>query len=269
MVRHAAAYLRRCKYDTPPLAVVLGSGLDSIMQQARVDLEVRYADIPGLPSLPGATVAGHAGRLAYCEIAGVPVLVLRGRWHYYEGYAMEEVTRYVRVLHALGVEHLVLTNASGGVNPSFQPGDLMLITDHINLMPNPLIGPNDDTLGPRFPTMHAAYDPEGLELARLAAKHTGVKLHEGCYLGTTGPAYETPHEYHFYHTVGADAVGMSTVPEVIVANHCGVKVLAFSMISNVGGLHHHVALSHEEVQAVGAQASDNLARLLLEILPQL
>ena len=270
MVRHAAAYLRRCKYDTPPLAVVLGSGLDSIMRQARVDLEVRYADIPGLPTPPaGAAVAGHAGRLAYCEVAGVPVLVLRGRWHYYEGYAMEEVTRYVRVLHTLGVEHLVLTNASGGVNPSFQPGDLMLITDHINLMPNPLIGPNDDTLGPRFPTMHAAYDPEGLELARLAAKHTGVKLHEGCYLGTTGPSYETPHEYHFYHTVGADAVGMSTVPEVIVANHCGVKVLAFSMISNVGGLHHHVALSHEEVQAVGAQASDNLARLLVDILPRL
>ncbi len=240
------------------------------MHQAQVELEVRYTDVPGLPTRSdGAAVAGHAGRLTYCQLAGVPLLVLRGRWHYYEGYSMEEVTRYVRVLHALGVEQLVLTNASGGVNPSFRPGDLMLITDHINLMPNPLIGPNDDTLGPRFPTMHAAYDPTALERARQAALHTGVTLHEGCYLGTTGPCYETPHEYHFYHTVGADAVGMSTVPEVIVANHCGMKVLAFSMISNVGGLQHQEALSHDEVQAVGAKASSNLAQLLVELLPQL
>ena len=251
---------------TPKIALVLGSGLGDLADGLQVDVVIPYASIRNFPL---STAPGHRGAFVFAKIDGIPVVIMQGRIHYYEGYPMTDVVLPIRIMKLMGAEILFLTNAAGGVNKNFSAGNFMLITDHINLMPNPLIGPNDDTLGPRFPTMHAAYDPEGLELARLAAKHTGVKLHEGCYLGTTGPAYETPHEYHFYHTVGADAVGMSTVPEVIVANHCGVKVLAFSMISNVGGLHHHVALSHEEVQAVGAQASDNLARLLLEILPQL
>lgn len=262
----AAYFLRKRLPEAPKFALVLGSGLDSIMEQAEVEQEVAYEEIPGFH---GSSVAGHAGRLAYCRINGVRVLVLRGRWHYYEGYDMQEVTSYVRVLRAIGVQRLILTNASGGVNPAFRAGDLMLITDHINLMPNPLIGPNDNTLGPRFPTMHQAYALDTIELARTTAEREKITLHEGCYLGTTGPSFETPHEYNFYRIVGADAVGMSTVPEVIVANHCGLKVLAFSMISNVGGLDKHLEVSHEEVQEVGARASENLARLLLAIFPKL
>ncbi len=262
----AVYFLRKRLPEAPKLALVLGSGLDSIMAQAEIEQEVPYEEIPGFHS---SSVAGHAGRLSYCRINGVRVLVLRGRWHYYEGYDMQEVTFYVRVLRAIGVQRLVLTNASGGVNPAFQAGDLMLITDHINLMPNPLIGPNDDKVGPRFPTMHQAYASDSILLAREVAQREKITLHEGCYLGTTGPSFETPHEYNFYRTIGADAVGMSTVPEVIVANHCGMKVLAFSMISNVGGLDKHLAVSHDEVQEVGARASDNLAKLLLGIFPQL
>jgi len=262
----AVYFLHKRLPEAPKFALVLGSGLDSIMSYAEIEQEVAYEEIPGFRN---SSVAGHAGRLAYCRINGARVLVLRGRWHYYEGYDMSEVTFYVRVLRAVGVQRLVLTNASGGVNPAFLPGDLMLITDHINLMPNPLIGPNDDTLGPRFPTMHEAYAQDTIQMARAAAQREKIILHEGCYLGTTGPSFETPHEYNFYRIVGADAVGMSTVPEVIVANHCGMKVLAFSMISNVGGLDRHQEVSHEEVQEVGAQASENLAKLLLAIFPQL
>lgn len=259
-------FIRKRLPEAPKFALVLGSGLDNIMSHAEIEQEVTYDEIPGFHN---SSVAGHAGRLAYCRINGVRVLVLRGRWHYYEGYEMSEVTSYVRVLHAIGIQRLVLTNASGGVNPAYRPGDLMLITDHINLMPNPLIGPNDETLGPRFPTMHEAYAQDTIAMARETAQRLGITLHEGCYLGTTGPSFETPHEYNFYRIVGADAVGMSTVPEVIVANHCGMKVLAFSMIANVGGLNKHQEVSHEEVQQVGAQASENLARLLLAIFPQL
>ena len=182
---------------------------------------------------------------------------------------MQEVTFYVRVLHALGVQILLLTNASGGVNPHFRPGDIMMITDHINLMPNPLIGPNDDSLGPRFPTMHEAYSCQLRQLAIEVAKQEQIELQQGCYLGTTGPTFETPHEYNFYRIVGADAVGMSTVPEVIVANHCAMKVLAFSMISNVGGLDKTQEVSHQEVQEVGASAGERLAKLLFAIFPKL
>lgn len=266
-IAERAVYFLRKRLPAPPqIALVLGSGLDGIMTDAEIEQEVAYEDIPGFHPV---SVAGHTGRLTYCKMNGTRILVLRGRWHYYEGYDMQDVTFYVRVLRALGLHTLVLTNASGGVNPAYQPGDVMLITDHINLMPNPLLGPNDDELGPRFPTMHQAYAPEFFTIAREVARQEQILLQEGCYLGTTGPSFETPHEYNFYRIVGADAVGMSTVPEVIVANHCGLKVLAFSMISNVGGLDRQKEVSHQEVQEVGAVASEKLIRLLWGIFPQI
>lgn len=262
----AVHFLRKRLPVAPRVALVLGSGLDGLMSYAEIEQEIAYEEIPGFQN---SSVAGHAGRMAYCKISGVRVLVLRGRWHYYEGYEMQEVTFYVRVLHALGVQQLLLTNASGGVNPEFRAGDLMLIADHINLLPNPLIGPNDDSLGPRFPTMHEAYSGELRQIACEVAAQEQIHLHQGCYLGTTGPSFETPHEYNFYRIIGADAVGMSTVPEVIVANHCGMKVLAFSMISNVGGLDKQQEVSHEEVQEVGARSGQMLAKLLLALVPKL
>lgn len=262
----AIAYLSQRVLAPPEIVIVLGSGLGTFADRVEDAVRIPYADIPHFPQ---STVPGHAGVLVCGTVSGHSVAVMSGRFHYYEGYTMPQVTFPVRVFSRWGVRLLVLSNASGGVNPAFRPGDIMLIDDHINLMPNPLVGPNADEFGTRFPAMNGAYDPRYLVLAQRVAREMGIPLMQGCYVATTGPSFETPHEYHYFYTIGADAVGMSTVPEVIVARHCGLRVLAFSVVTNVGGLNMRTVPNHDEVQAAGAEAGVRLAKLLTQIIAHL
>ncbi len=261
-----AESLRSRMPASPSVGIVLGSGLGGFAQRVLNAVRIPYGE---LPHFPMSTVEGHAGCFVVGTIADCAVLVMEGRFHYYEGYSMEEVTLGIRVMRALGIGTVVLSNASGGVNPAFQPGDLMMLCDHINLLPNPLIGPNHEELGIRFPSMSDAYSSRLRAMAREEAEQLGVPLVEGCYLGTTGPSFETPHEYNFFRVIGADAVGMSTVPEVIVARHAGMEVLAFSVVSNVGGLQRVAEVTHEDVQEVGARAEQRLSVLLEAILKRM
>jgi len=214
----------------PRIGIVLGTGLGTLADKIAVTARISYGDIPHFPT---STVDTHAGELVLGHLAGKPVVALSGRFHYYEGYTLGEVTFPVRVAKALGIDTLVVSNAAGGMNPQFKAGDLMVITDHINFMgDNPLIGPNDDTLGPRFPDMCEPYTNVLIDLAETVALEQGIKLHRGVYLACPGPCLETRAEYRFMRAMGADAVGMSTVPEVIVAVHAGLKVLGFSAITD-------------------------------------
>ncbi|PIE84278.1 MAG: purine-nucleoside phosphorylase [Bacteroidia bacterium] len=265
-IDRATEALRGHLPQVPSVAVVLGSGLGGFAETITDAVRIPYGE---LPDFPVSTVAGHEGAFVVGRVGGRLILAMAGRFHYYEGYTMEEVTLGIRVMARLGIRTVVLSNASGGVNPAFRPGDLMLLCDHINLMPNPLIGPNLEDFGTRFPSMNAAYDPSLRALALEEAQAAGIDLCEGCYVGTTGPSFETPHEYNYFRVIGGDAVGMSTVPETIVANHSGMRVLAFSVISNVGGLRYREEVTHEEVQEVGAVAGARLSALLHRIIARL
>lgn len=264
----AAQYIASKTHHRPTLGLVLGSGLSPIADQVtRADV-LPYNDIPGFPV---STVAGHTGALVVGEWCGKTVLVMRGRAHYYEGYSMQRITLPIRVMRLLGVHTLIVTNAAGGVNETFSAGDLMLITDHINLVgmagANPLRGPNDDTLGPRFPDMSQAYDPALCDLARAVARENGIVLREGVYVMLAGPSYESPADVRVLRWLGADAVGMSTVPEVIVARHGGMRVLGLSLISN--SLAHHSQVAHAQVLAAGRAAIPRLTLLLQGLLERI
>ncbi len=263
-LRAAAEFLR--KLGEPTVAVVLGSGLGDVLplEGERV---VAFTEVPGFPS---PTAPGHKGEIAVGKLGGTEVLVQRGRLHYYEGYSPEEIVFPVRAYALLGVRVLVLTNASGGIAEGLAPGDLVLIRDHINMLGfNPLRGPNPDELGPRFPDMTHAYDPELREIAHGVAQELGIELREGVYLATMGPTYETPAEIKAFRTLGADLVGMSTVPEVIAARHAGLRVLAISCVTNLAaGIAKH-PLSHEEVLEIGRRKAAELGRLLAALLPRL
>lgn len=262
MNEQALAKLREEFPYVPKIAVVLGSGLGGFVDAMSVDKTLEYGEIPGFPR---STVSGHAGRLVLGKVSGTSVVVMQGRVHYYEGYSMREVTEGVRLLADFGVEELVVTNASGGVNPSFRPGDLMLISDHINLFPeHPLRGPNDDRVGPRFPDMSVAYDEALRAKARAVAAEHGIELHEGVYLGWQGPTFETPAEYRMARVIGADAVGMSTVPEVIVARHRGMRVLGISTITNCAfdESGHATVNDHKDVQRAAAEAAERLVTVV-------
>lgn len=254
-----AAYLRQKNVVDVDTAIILGSGLGDFAEELAEPVILPYAEIPHFPV---STVAGHAGRLVCGKLGEKKILAMQGRFHFYEGYPMEEVVFPVRVMAMLGIRRLIVTNAAGGVNPDFHPGELMLITDHINFMgTNPLIGANDDQLGPRFPDMSHAYDEQGLALARRAAQQAGIPLREGVYAAFAGPSYETPAEIRMVRTWGADAVGMSTVPEVIAANHAGMRVTGLSCITNLAaGM--QKSLNHEEVMATSARVKDDFKRLL-------
>jgi purine-nucleoside phosphorylase len=259
----AAAAIRKRTRVLPALAIILGSGMGSIADSIDSPAIIPYADIPGWPE---STVEGHSGRLVTGMLAGRNVAVMQGRAHYYEGYPIDRVTFPVRVLQRLGVKDLIVTNAAGGINPDLAPGDLMLITDHLNLLgmggANPLRGPNDSRLGPRFPDLSQAYDQGLRDLARQAAAESGVALREGIYACLAGPSFETPAELRFLRKIGADAVGMSTVPEVIVARHGGMRVLGISVISNRACIDGSSPVSHTDVLAATGRAVPGLIRLL-------
>ena len=227
--QEAAEYLNGIFQSQFSLAIITGSGLDVLLEGYQVKARVPFADVPHLPQS-----TFHKGEFLHCEFNGVEFLALNGRLHYYEGYPIQTVTFPVRILAALGIKNLIVTNASGGLNPDYDYGELVLIRDHINLMPeHPLRGPNDDRLGDRFPDMSDAYSSELRQRIQEIAQAKGIELKEGVYAGFQGPSLETPAEYKFIHIIGADMVGMSTVPEVIVANHCGMEVMAFSIVTNV------------------------------------
>jgi len=263
----AAAYIRQKLGDKQPIAwLVLGSGLGDFAKNCVDPIIIPYAEIPNFPK---TTVAGHVGQLVAGYVSGKYVVIQQGRWHLYEGHDVETVVIGIRVMHHLGIKQLIVTNAAGGVNTSFKPGDLMLITDHINnLGTNPLVGPNDDRIGPRFPDM-SAYTPECLELVRKAAAACGVKIVEGVYQANRGPTYETPAEVRMARIVGADAVGMSTVPEVIAARHQGAKVIGITCISNMAAGILKQPLTHQEVTETTARASAAFTKLVLEIVKML
>ena len=251
----------------PRVAVVLGSGLGGLADELEDAAELPYAEIPGWPV---ATAVGHAGTLVAGTLAGVPLWVLRGRAHLYEGLPPAKVVFGVRVLGRLGVRTLVLTNAAGGIDPGFGEGALVLVSDHVNLQgSSPLVGPNDDSLGPRFPDLTHAYDPELRRRAREAAERLGVELHEGVYAAWLGPAFETPAEIRFIRAIGADLVGMSTVPEVIAARHLGIRCLAISCVTNVAAGLGSGAIDHDRVLAVGERVRGTFTALLRELMPVL
>ncbi len=258
----AVEYIRSRSTLTPSVGVVLGSGLGDFAKSIEVECEIPYNEIPNFPV---STVKGHKGALILGKVAGKGVVCMQGRFHYYEGYTMEEVTFPIRVMKALGVSLLIVTNASGGVNENFNVGDIMLIKDHINLLPNPLIGKNDERLGTRFPSMSSIYDRGLIEKAKKAASSLGIRLQEGVYVGTTGPSFETPAEYKYFRTIGADTVGMSTVPEVIVASHSQMRVFGMSVISNVFREQSVSDCTHEEVLEGVAKAGNNMS-LIVEAL---
>jgi len=266
-VREAAAYIANKTALRPQVGLILGSGLGGLAEEIEDATILPYGDIPHFPQ---STVPGHKGRLVIGRLAGAPVVAMQGRFHYYEGYSMEQVVRPVRVMAQLGVKTLIVTNAAGGVNESFSPGDLMLIVDHINLFgTNPLIGPNEEAFGPRFPDMTEAYDKRLRALALQAAEEVGIRLQQGVYMGLSGPTYETPAEIRAFRVLGADAVGMSTVPEVIAARHLGLRVLGISCVTNMAAGILPEPLSHEDVVRVSAEVGPKFSALIKAILAKL
>lgn len=266
-IDHLTALIRRQLPVQPRAALILGSGLGSLAEAVETAVVLPYADLPGWPV---STVAGHAGRLVCGRLEGQPVLVMQGRAHFYEGYSMAQVTLPVRVMQRLGIEILVVTNAAGAINPAYAPGDVMLIRDNLNLAGmaglNPLIGPNLDAFGPRFPDMSQAYDRRLCALARQSAQAQGLLLHEGVYVGLSGPSFESPADLRFLRLAGADAVGMSTVSEVIVARHGGTRVLGFSGISNKANLDGETETTHAEVLQAGQMLAPRLEGLIRGVL---
>lgn len=262
-IRETAQWIQSHTRLKPQTAVVLGTGLGRLAAEIDVTDAFPYAEIPNFPV---STVEGHSGRLLFGRLGGKEVMALEGRFHYYEGYSMKEVTFPVRVMFELGIKNLFVSNAAGGMNPAFEIGDLMLITDHINFMPeHPLHGKNFPT-GPRFPDMHEAYDRSLLDMARGIAAEKGIRTVEGVYVATQGPTYETPAEYRMYRILGGDAVGMSTVPEVIVARHCGIRVFGISIITDLGVEGKIVEVSHEEVQRAANAVQPLMAEIFREMI---
>lgn len=261
-IKETANYLKSKIHTSPTTAIILGTGLGKLANEITQATKIPYKDIPNFPL---STVEGHTGNLVLGKLGQKDILAMEGRFHYYEGYTMKEVTFPIRVMHELGITTLFVSNAAGATNPNFSIGDLMIITDHINAMPeHPLRGPNLPT-GPRFPDMSQAYDKTLIHKALTIAKEKKIKVQQGIYLATQGPTFETPAEYHMFRTWGADAVGMSTVPEVIVANHCGIKCFGISVITDIGVQGKITKVSHTEVQ----QAANAVQPLMAEIMREM
>lgn len=266
-IKQTADFLRSQVSDIPEIAVILGSGLGTLGDYMTDKKVIPYKEIPNFPV---STVEGHSGNLIFGKLGGKPVIAMQGRFHYYEGYDMKAVTFPVRVFKALGVGTLFVSNAAGGMNKEFKVGDVMVITDHINLFPeNPLRGKNYNELGPRFPAMTEPYSHELIALADKVAEDKGLRLMHGVYVGTTGPTFETPAEYEYFRVIGGDAVGMSTVPEVIVARHGDMRVFGVSVITDLGGKDITEVPSHEEVQKAAENAGPVMRTLIEEMITRL
>ncbi|GAB4206176.1 MAG: purine-nucleoside phosphorylase [Bacteroidia bacterium] len=259
--------LEKTNHFKPSVGIILGSGLGGLVNEIEVKYTLPYADIPNFPQ---STVHGHKGQLILGYLSQKPVLAMQGRFHYYEGYDMKQITFPVRVMKAMGIDKLIVSNAAGGMNPEFQLGELMIIKDHINLFPsNPLIGKNYDELGPRFLDMSEAYCKEYRELAKQIAQQHNIRIKEGVYMGVSGPCFETPAEYLAFWRLGADAVGMSTVPEVIVARHGGMKVFGMSIITDLGVEGHVENVSHEEVLKVATAQEPKMSLIVKELVSKI
>jgi len=251
----------------PETGIILGTGLGGLVGEIKAEFVIPYDTIPDFPV---STVEGHSGKLIFGKLSGKNVVAMQGRFHFYEGYTLQQVTYPVRVMKHLGIKRLFVSNASGGVNPDFEIGDVMIITDHINLFPgNPLIGTNDKRFGPRFPDMSEAYDKSLVKLAEKVAASQNVKVVQGVYAGLSGPTFETPAEYKYVRVLGADTVGMSTVPEVIVARHMGIPCFAVSIITDLGVPGKIVEVTHEDVQHVASIAEKKMTKIIAEMIEQL
>ena len=262
-IQETASYLKSKMKTQPETAIILGTGLGSLVNEITDKYEISYESIPNFPV---STVEGHSGKLIFGKLGNKEILAMQGRFHFYEGYAMTEVTFPVRVMRELGIKTLFVSNAAGGMNPDFEIGDLMIITDHINFFPeHPLRGKNI-LYGPRFPDMREAYSKELIRKAKEIATEKGIKVQHGIYIGTQGPTYETPAEYKMIRILGADAVGMSTVPEVIVANHCGIQVFGISVITDLGVEGKIVQVTHEEVQKAADAAQPLMTTIMRELI---
>jgi purine-nucleoside phosphorylase len=263
MIDQAVESIRSQTEFAPKIGIILGTGLGTLADEINVEQKISYEDIPHFPV---STVESHAGRLIFGYLGGKNVMAMQGRFHYYEGYDMHQITFPVRVMKALGISTLVVSNACGGLNPQFKAGDIVNITDHINLLgSNPLFGPNDNTLGPRFPDMCHCYDPDLIQLAENVALNLGLKLHKGVYVAVAGPNLETAAEYRFLRMIGADVVGMSTVPEVIVARHQGTRVLGFSLITDMGLPDALKPTNLAEILATAARSEPILKRIMSRV----
>ncbi|MDE5568294.1 MAG: purine-nucleoside phosphorylase [Muribaculaceae bacterium] len=262
-IKQTADFLHSKVSDMPQTAIILGTGLGDLVDHITDKQFIPYHDIPNFPV---STVEGHSGNLIFGSLGGKRVMAMQGRFHYYEGYDMKQVTFPVRVMQALGIKTLFVSNAAGGMNKEFRVGDVMVITDHINLFPeNPLRGKNYNELGPRFPAMTEAYSKQLVAIADKIADENNLRLMHGVYVGTPGPTFETPAEYEYFRIIGGDAVGMSTVPEVIVANHAGMRVFGISVITDLGGKDITEVPTHEEVQKAAVKAQPTVVALIKEM----
>ena len=261
-IKETANFLKERMHTNPETAIILGTGLGNLANEITEKYEIKYQDIPNFPV---STVEGHSGKLIFGKLGNKDIMAMQGRFHYYEGYSMKEVTFPVRVMKELGIKTLFVSNASGGTNASFEIGDLMIITDHINYFPeHPLRGKN--LYGDRFPDMSEAYSKDLINKALVIAKEKGIKVQQGVYIGTQGPTFETPAEYKLFHILGADAVGMSTVPEVIVANHAGIRCFGISIITDLGVEGKIVEISHEDVQKAADAAQPKMTTIMRELI---
>ena len=262
-IQETADFIKSKIHTHPETAIILGTGLGSLVNEITDKYEISYETIPNFPV---STVEGHSGKLIFGKLGNKDIMAMQGRFHFYEGYSMKEVTFPIRVMRELGIKTLFVYNAAGGMNPAFEIGDLMIITDHINFFPeHPLRGKNIP-YGPRFPDMSEAYDKELIRKADEIAAEKGIKVQHGIYLGTQGPTFETPAEYKMFHILGGDAVGMSTVPEVIVANHCGIQVFGISVITDLGVEGKIVEVTHEDVQKAADAAQPLMTTIMRELI---
>ncbi|MDF1573571.1 MAG: purine-nucleoside phosphorylase [Bacteroidales bacterium] len=262
-INEAVSFIREQIHETPDTAIILGTGLGKIVDHLEVEQVVDYESIPHFPV---STVEGHEGKLISGRLGEKRILVMQGRFHFYEGYAMQEVIFPIRVMKLLGIKTLVVSNAAGGMNPDFEIGDIMLINDHICLMPNPLIGKHDPGFGARFPDMSQTYDPDLLQKARDLSQKLQIPIREGCYVGVTGPTLETPGEYRYLRIIGGDAVGMSTVPEVIAAHQMGIAIFAVSVITDLGVPGKIQKLTHQDVIAAAEKTAPKLTELIINMI---
>ena len=263
IIKESVKFLEERTNYKPQFGVILGTGLGKLVEEIDIEYSISYKDIPHFPV---STVEGHSGRLIFGKLGGKQVVVMQGRFHYYEGYTMEQVTFPVRVMKLLGIKNLIVSNASGGVNPNYEVGDLMIITDHINLIPNPLIGNNINKLGPRFPDMSESYCKDLITKAENIAKANSLFIQKGVYVALTGPTLETPAEYKHMRIIGGDTVGMSTAPEVIVARHMGIPCFAISVITDLGVPGKIQKVSHEEIQKIAEIAEPKLTLIIKELI---